>query len=689
MAGKTQGNSLYLKQDAKRAIVALRILSAQSVFSAGSGHLGAPLGLAPAMYALWAHEIRFDPTHPKWPGRDRFILSGGHASALYYALMHLAAFKDRSGQNSLPRKELENLRKLGSLTPAHPEYGHTVGVEMTTGPLGQGCATSVGMAAGAKWLNAVYSGKDLFNQRIFTFCGDGDFMEGVSSEAASLAGHWGLGNLVWIYDNNEVSIEGKTSLAFGENVPERFKAYGWNVETIENGEDWEAILQALTKTRFSKKPTLINLHTLIGRGLLDRQGTEKAHGGILKKEELETLYAQNDWDEEIFLAAPEEVFLHFQDTLGRRGAEAHQNWQNSFDVFRDQFPQKAIDLENIFSGNLPEHWINAFDALEKREAPCSTRISSGKMLFALADYFPWLLGGAGDVGPSTFTLLPREKDFGNPENSSFSYGGRNIHFGVREGAMGAISSGLALMGLRPFAGTFLAFFDYIHPAVRLAAMMKLPVIYIFTLDSIKVGEDGPTHQPVEQLAQLRAIPNLTVIRPADENETLQAWKVAALTKNSPVALVFSRQSVLQLTDKNQENFPLSKGAYVLKDFCKQDELPQCILMASGSELALVVSVAERLFASGISVRVVSFPSFELFEQQTPIYKEKIFPKTVRARIAVELGVSQGWEKYTGLDGAILSVENFGESGDGEALAQNRGFTEENLFNLAQKVLLRS
>lgn len=677
---------------AQKVISALRILSAESVYHAGSGHLGAPLGLAPALYALWAHEIIYDPALPSWPGRDRFILSGGHASVLYYVLMHLASFRDKEGKACLTREELRNLRKLGSLTPAHPEYGHTPGVEMTTGPLGQGCASSVGMAMGIKWLNASYGSDALFHQRVFVFCGDGDLMEGISAEAASLAGHWGLGNLVWIYDDNQVSIEGKTPLAFGENVPERFRAYGWHVEEIEDGEDWQAILSALRRSRGRSKPTLIDVHTVIGCGLADREGTEKAHGGTITRAELEGLYRHHGWSEKEFLTADEDVFAHFAENLAQRGAKAHVIWRRNFRNYIEKNPGKGLVLENIFQGTFPENWESLLQEPVQEKANCSTRISSGRALRKIAAALPFLLGGAGDVGPSTFTLLPGEQDFGKPDhrlpNFDFSYGGRNIYFGVREAGMGAICNGLALLGLRPFAGTFLAFFDYIHSAIRLAAMMQLPVIYVFSLDSIKLGEDGPTHQPVEQLAQLRAIPNLTLIRPADESECFQAWRLALLSKKEPVALILSRQAVPQLTSGKMADFPVARGAYILKEALNEDGLPDCILMASGSEVGLIDAVWERLAACGIKARMVSFPSFELFQKQSPQYQAHILPLAVRARIAVELGVSQGWEKYLGLEGGMLSVEAFGESGDGEALARSRGFTEGNLMNLVFEVLAR-
>ncbi|QCE33581.1 transketolase [Acetobacteraceae bacterium] len=686
MQDKVRNDPIHDIHGAEKAIAALRILSAESVYHAGSGHLGAPLGLAPALYALWAHEILYDPTNPLWEGRDRFILSGGHGSVLYYVLMHLAAFRDSKGQAYLTSEQLRKLRKLGSLTPAHPEYGHTLGVEMTTGPLGQGCASSVGMAAGVKWLQASYPDSNLFEQRIFTFCGDGDLMEGISAEAASLAGHWGLGNLVWIYDNNKVSIEGKTTLAFSEDVTARFKAYGWHIETVEDGEDWQAVLQALKKTRGRDRPTFIDLHTCIGRGLLNREGTERAHGGTLTKEELQTLYRLNNWHGKDFLAADQDVFAHFAETLGLRGQKAHEAWQRKFQIFKKDNPEKALCLENIFKGKLPQNWDQCLEEILSEKGSVSTRISSGKILSAIAETVPFLLGGAGDVGPSTFTLLANEKDFGGKEG--FSFTGRNFHFGVREAGMGAIANGIALIGLRPFVGTFLAFFDYIHPAIRLSAMMKLPVIYVFTLDSIKVGEDGPTHQPVEQLAQLRSIPGLTVIRPADECETQQAWHFAMEAKRTPIALIFSRQSVPQLTASHIADYPVSKGAYILKEACHENGLPECILMASGSEVALAEEVWKKLILSDVKARLVSFPSFECFEQQSEAYKEKILPSSVRARIAVELGVSQPWGKYLGLEGGMLSVEDFGESGDGEILARSRGFTEENLLDLVRKVLLR-
>jgi len=658
-----------------RAINTLRFLSADAVQRANSGHPGLPMGAAAMAYALWTRHLRHNPRNPRWPGRDRFVLSGGHGSMLLYSLLHLTGY-------DLPLDEIKNFRQWGSITPGHPEYGLTPGVETTTGPLGQGFATGVGMAIAAAHLTATFSrpGFELMDSYIYAIVTDGDLMEGVSSEAASLAGHLSLGRLIYLYDNNHISIDGSTSLAFTEDRAARFEAYNWHIQKVEDGNDVEAVDAAIQAAKKDPRPSLIVCTTTIGYGAPNKAGTAKAHGEPLGEEELNLAKENLGWPLEPRFYIPDDVLAHFREAIDR-GQKLEDEWKEKFAAYQRLHPEKGRELKRRLDGELPEGWDAGLPAFPTDEKGLASRVVSGKTINALAAKLPELLGGSADLEPSNKTWINDSPAFtkDTPE-------GRNFHFGVREHAMGAVLNGLALFGgLIPYGGTFLIFSDYMKPAIRIAALSHIPAIYVFTHDSIGLGEDGPTHQPIEHLAALRAVPNLTLIRPADANETVEAWKIAIQRRDGPTALALTRQALptldRSLADSAAE---LAKGAYVLSDFGAGE--PGLILMASGSEVSLIYNAAARLAAEGLSVRAVSFPSWELFEAQDAAYREAVLPKHIRARLAVEAGAGLGWERYVGSEGMVLSIERFGASAPAKILFEKFGFTVENVIAKAREVL---
>ena len=658
-----------------RAINTIRFLAADAVQQANSGHPGLPMGAAAMAYALWTRHLRHNPHNPHWPGRDRFVLSGGHGSMLLYSLLHLTGY-------DLPLEQLKNFRQWGSLTPGHPEYGLTPGVETTTGPLGQGFATGVGMAIAATHLAATFNrpGFDLIDSYIYGIVTDGDLMEGISSEAASLAGHLSLGRLVYLYDNNHISIDGSTDLAFTEDRAARFVAYDWHVQTLEDGNDVEAVDQAIQAAKADPRPSLILCRTTIGYGAPNKQGTAKVHGSPLGEEELKLAKENLGWPLEPRFYIPDDVLAHYRAAVDR-GQQAEAEWNQKFAAYQQAYPEQGADLQRRLDGALPQDWDADLPVFPADPKGLASRSASGKTLNALAPKLSELLGGSADLAPSNDTMLD-----GYPAFSKETPEGRNFHFGVREHAMAAAVNGMALFGgLIPYGGTFLVFSDYMKPAIRIAALAHIPSIFVFTHDSIGLGEDGPTHQPVEHLAALRAVPHMTVIRPADANETVAAWKLAITRRHGPTALILTRQALPTLDRSLADDAgELAKGAYVLSDF--GDKEPELILMASGSEVSLVYTAAGLLAAEGLNVRVVSFPSWELFEEQDQAYREAVLPKRIRARLAVEAGAAQGWERYVGSEGAIISMHRFGASAPGKILFEKFGFTVENVIEKAKELL---
>ena len=650
-----------------RAINTLRFLSADAVQQANSGHPGLPMGAAAMAYTIWTRHLRHNPRNPKWMGRDRFILSGGHGSALLYSLLHLTGY-------DLSLDDLKNFRQWGSITPGHPEYGLTPGVEMTTGPLGQGFATGVGMAIAQAHMAAHFNkpGHELIQSYIYAIVTDGDLMEGVASEAASMAGHLQLGRLVYLYDDNNISIDGSTELAFTENRALRFEAYGWHVQTVSDGNDVEAIDQAIQEAKRDPRPSLICVKSIIGFGSPKRQGTSKAHGEPLGDEELNAAKQNLGWPTEPRFFIPEDVLAFYRKAVDA-GREREFDWKMKLEAYGRLHPQVGSELNRRIAGKLPEGWEAELPTFPADPKGLATRASSGKIINALAPILPELIGGSADLAPSNNTKID-----GAPAFQKETRDGRNFHFGVREHAMGAVLNGMTLFcGVISYGGTFLIFSDYMKPAIRLAAISHIPSIFVFTHDSVGLGEDGPTHQPIEQLAALRAIPNLVTIRPADANEVREAWKVAVSRRNGPTALALTRQNVPTLEPSAGET--VSKGAYVLKDF----GTPEIILMASGSEVSLILAAAEKLHADGRGVRVVSFPSWELFEQQDEAYKESVLPKTLQARLAVEAAASFGWERYAK---SVLGIDHYGASAPAKVIFEKFGFTVENVVARAQDLL---
>jgi len=658
-----------------RAINTLRFLSADAIQQANSGHPGLPMGAAAMAYTIWTRHLRHNPHNPRWPGRDRFILSGGHGSMLLYSLLHLTGY-------DLPLDEIKNFRQWDSRTPGHPEYGLTAGVEMTTGPLGQGFSAGVGMAIAAAHLSAVFNQPDfeIFDAYIYGIVTDGDLMEGVASEAASLAGHLSLGRLIYLYDDNHISIDGSTEVAFTENRGARFEAYGWQVQKVADGNDVEAIDAAIQAAKGDPRPSIIMCRTTIGYGAPNKQGTAGVHGEPLGEEELKLAKENLGWPVEPKFLIPEDVLDFYREAV-KTGAGREAQWKQLLEAYQQAFPELAADLSRRLEGKLPEGWDEDLPAFPADEKGLATRVVSGKALNALAKKLPELIGGSADLEPSNKTWIADSPDFqkNTPE-------GRNFHFGVREHGMGAILNGIALYGsVIPYGGTFLVFSDYMKGAIRIAALAHIPVIYIFTHDSIGLGEDGPTHQPIEQLAALRATPHVTVIRPGDANETVEAWKWAVSHRDNPTALILTRQAVPTLDRSLVEAASgLARGAYVLSDFGEEE--PDLILMASGSEVSLIYQAAARLASEGIHARAVSFPSWELFEQQEQAYREAVLPKRVRARLAVEAGAGQGWERYVGLEGRVVSIERFGASAPYKVLFEKYGFTVENVIARAKELL---
>ena len=671
------------------AIDTIRTLAMDAVQAANSGHPGAPMGLAPVAYCLWQRFLRYDPEQPIWPNRDRFVLSVGHASMLLYALLHLTGVKavnpayETLGEPSVTLDAIKRFRQLDSPCAGHPEYRWTSGVETTTGPLGQGVATSVGMAIAQRWLAATYNrpGFELFDYDVYALAGDGCMMEGISSEAASLAGHLKLANLCWIYDDNKITIEGSTSLAFSEDVGRRFEAYGWNVLRVADANDLDALDDAFRRFRATQdRPTLIVVRSHIGYGSPHKQDTYEAHGSPLGEQEVRLTKQFYGWPEDAQFLVPEAVTALFRDGIGQRGHELSSAWEVRFEAYAKEHPDLADQVRRMQRRLLPEGWDADLPSFPADEKGVAGRVASGKVLNAIAGRVPWLLGGAADLAPSTNTRLTFE---GAGDFSAENHAGRNFHFGVREHAMSAVLNGMSLSKLRAYGSGFLIFSDYAKPAIRLSALMEIPTIHIFTHDSIGVGEDGPTHQPVEQLISLRAVPGLIVIRPADANEVAEAWRVIMQLKHEPVALILTRQNLPTLDRTRYASAAgVAKGAYVLADAAGGK--PDVLLLATGSEVADCVAAHEQLAAEGIGARVVSMPSWELFEHQDQAYKDSVIPPDIIARVAVEKGSILGWTRYTGLRGQIIGMRTFGASAPLKELQRRYGFTPENIVAAARE-----
>ena len=675
----------------QESINTIRTLAMDAVQAANSGHPGTPMALAPVAYNIWQEFLRFDPDDPIWPNRDRFVLSIGHASTLLYALLHLTGVKavnpkyETLGELSVTLEDIKQFRQLESRTPGHPEYRWTSGIETTTGPLGQGVATSVGMAIASRWMGAHFNrpGFEMFDYDVYAISGDGDMMEGIASEAASLAGHLKLSNLCWVYDNNKITIEGNTAWAFSEDVATRFLGYGWNVLRVGDANDQETLTRAFTSFKnTTDRPTLLIVDSHIAYGAPNKQDTHGAHGSPLGDEEIRLTKRNYGWPEDAKFLVPDEVLAHFAEGIGARGKALRDAWFVKFEEYGTEYPELAEHLYQMQHRQLPEGWdkdLPTFPADEKGDA---SRNTSGIVLNALAQNVPWLIGGSADLAPSTKTRLTFESagDF-----AAESTNGRNFHFGIREHAMGAILNGLSLSKIRPFGSGFLIFSDYGRPAIRLSALMELPVIHIFTHDSIGVGEDGPTHQPVEQLASLRAIPGLIDLRPADANEVSEAWRVIMQLRHEPVALILSRQN-LPTFDRAKYGSAagVAKGAYILAG--SGDDQPEVILMGSGSEVQLCVAAYEQLTAEGVKARVVSMPSWELFEKQDQTYRDSVLPPAITARVSVEQASTFGWARYVGLTGCSIGMETFGASAPLKALQQKFGFTVEHVVAEAKKQL---
>ncbi len=673
------------------SINTIRTLSMDAVQAANSGHPGTPMALAPLVYCLWQRVLRYDPDNPIWMNRDRFVLSAGHASMLLYSILHLTGVKavnakyERLGELSVKLEDIQHFRQLESKCPGHPEYRWTAGVETTTGPLGQGVATSVGMAIAERWLAAHFNrpGFELFHYHIYALAGDGDMMEGVSSEAASLAGHLHLSNLCWIYDNNRISIEGRTNLAFSEDVATRFLAYGWNVTRVGDVNDLEMLERAFQVFQATPdRPTLIIVDSHIGYGAPTKQDTSEAHGEPLGEEETRLAKRYYHWPENEKFLVPDGVRAHFQQGIGQRGAQLSAAWSALFASYRQQYPELAEQLRRIQWRELPDGWDRDLPSFAPDPRGLATRDVSGKVLNAIAKQVPWLVGGSADLAPSTKTRLTFEGAGDFEANSS---AGRNMHFGVREFAMGTVLNGLALSKVRAYGSTFLIFSDYARAAIRLSALMEIPVIYLFTHDSIGVGEDGPTHQPVEQLVSLRAIPGLIVLRPADANEVVEAWRVIMQLHHEPAALVLSRQA-LPIIDRSSyaPATGVAQGAYILAE--AEGGQPQVLLLATGSEVALCLQAYEQLKQEGIQARVVSMPSWELFARQSQDYRDHVLPPEVTARVAVEQASTLGWAHYTGLKGTVIGMHTFGSSAPLKDLLVKFGFTPEKIVSAAKAQL---
>ena len=673
------------------SINTIRTLAIDGVQQANSGHPGAPMALAPVAYCLWQQFLRYDPADPTWPGRDRFVLSNGHASMLLYAMLYLSGVRgvnpeyERIGEYAVTLDDIKKFRQLDSKTPGHPEYRLTAGVETTTGPLGQGVGNSVGMAITGKWLAERYNrpGFELFNYNVYAFCGDGDMMEGVSSEAASLAGHLKLPNLCWIYDDNKITLDGPAEWSFSDDVATRFRAYGWNVTTVADANDLVALADAYNNfLQTSDRPTLIMVHSHIGYGSPHKHDSNAAHGEPLGEEEVRLTKKNYGWPEDAKFLVPEGVRENFQEGIGKRGHQLREKWMTLFAGYQKQFPDLAGQIDQMQHRELPAGWDKNLPTFPADPKGLGTRESGGKVLNALAQNIPWLIGGAADLATSNKTTL---KFDGAGDFQAGGYGGRNLHFGVREHAMGAAVNGMAVSKVRAFGATFFNFSDYMRPSIRLAAIMEIPSIFVFTHDSIFLGEDGPTHEPIEQLASLRAMPGLMLMRPADANEVVEAWKVIIQLQHKPAALVLSRQALPTLDrTKYAAASGVAKGAYVLAD--ASGGKPEIILMATGSEVYLCVAAYEQLTAAGIKARVVSMPSWDLFEQQSDDYKRSVFPPEVKTRVAVEAAATFGWSQYVGMTGTVVGMHRFGASAPLKDLQKKFGFTPENVVAAAREAL---
>ncbi|MBN1662792.1 MAG: transketolase [Deltaproteobacteria bacterium] len=675
----------------QRCINTIRFLAADAVEKAKSGHPGMPMGAAAMAYVLWRRHVKHNPANPLWIDRDRVVLSAGHASMLLYAMLYLTGY-------DITLEDIQSFRQWGSKTPGHPERCQPPGAEMTTGPLGQGLASACGIALAEAHLAATYNrpGQDIIRHFTYVLASDGDLMEGVSAEACSLAGHLGLGKLIVLYDDNGVCLAGSTGLSFTEDVGMRFAAYGWHVEKVDEGNDTSAIDAAISKAKAeTNRPSIICVRTTIGYGAPNKENTSDAHGSPLGKEELLAAKKRLGWPAEPDFLIPEEVLAHFREAL-KTGQDLENQWEKRFSGYADQYPEPAREFQRIIAGTLPDDWESALPSFPDDSKDMATRKASETIMQAVAPRLPELMGGSADLNPSTFTWLKGLGDFQKPgtdsnavkgtTGSQWNFAGRNIHFGVREHAMAAMINGMAIHGgFIPYASTFLTFSDYMRPSIRLAAMMRLRVVYVFTHDSIGLGEDGPTHQPIEQVMNLRCIPNMTVIRPADANETAEAWKYALQNQNGPTALILTRQNLPVLNRSELEPAEcLQRGAYILWD--SSTILPQVILLATGSEVEIAMAAARKLFAEGLRVRVVSMPSWELFELQPPEYRDSILPASVRARVSVEAGVRIGWERHVGFDGAMVGMDNFGASAPAKVLYEKFGFTADNVVAVAKTLI---
>ena len=689
MAVSDQG-AVTGKQLDQLCINTIRTLSMDAVQKANSGHPGTPMALAPVAYSLWQQFLRYDPEDPIWPNRDRFVLSNGHASMLLYSMLYLAGVHSVNSkyevlsEPAVSLDDIKNFRQLGSKTPGHPEYRWTSGVETTTGPLGQGCGNSVGMAIAERWLAEHFNrpGFEIFNYNIWVFCGDGDMMEGISSEAASVAGHLKLANLCWIYDNNKITIEGKTDLAFSEEVAARFLSYGWDVTHVHDANDLGQLATAYTHALGVKdRPKLIIVDSHIGYGSPNRQDTKEAHGEPLGEEEIKLTKRAYGWPEDAKFLVPHGVRENFRDGIGKRGKQLRNQWTTLFTKYRAQFPDLANEIDRMQRRELPDGWDKELPSFPADAKGLASRDSSAKVLNAIAKNHPWLMGGSADLYPSTKTRLTFD---GAGDFEAGQYNGRNFHFGIREHTMGAIVNGMSLSKIRPYGSTFLIFSDYMKAPIRLSAIMEVPAIWIYTHDSIGVGEDGPTHQPIEQLASLRAVPGLITLRPADANEVVEAWKVIMKQRHEPVALILTRQALPTLDRaKYAPASGAARGAYILAD--AEGGKPQVILMATGSEVSICVDAYEKLKQEGIKARVVSMPSWEIFERQDQSYRDQVLPPDLTARVAVEQAATFGWAHYVGMKGRIIGMRTFGASAPLKDLQKKFGFNPETVMQAAREL----
>ncbi len=668
-------STIATSEIAELSINTIRTLSMDAVQKANSGHPGMPMGMAPQAYVLWAKIMSYNPDDPRWPGRDRFVLSAGHGSMLLYSMLHLTG-------HDLPLEALKNFRQLGSRTAGHPEYWDAPGIETTTGPLGQGFSNGVGMALAAKHLGALFNKKNypIIDHNIYAICSDGDIMEGISAESASLAGHLGLDNIIYVYDDNHISIEGNTALAFSEDVPKRFEAYDWHVQIVDDANDVEAFEQAVKEAQsVAGKPHLIVTRSYIAYGSPNKQDTAAAHGAPLGDDEVRLTKENLGWDPDRQFYIPDEVKAHFQEMVSER-KQQYQEWEEMFAEYKREYPDLGAEFERRMEGNLPERWEDDLPSFQPDDGKIATRKASGAVLQPLARAVPELLGGSADLAPSTKTLIDDSGDFARD-----AFHNRNVRFGVREHAMGGMVNGMSLYrGVRPYGATFLIFSDYMRPSIRLGAMMQLPNIYVFTHDSIGLGEDGPTHQPIEHLSSLRAIPNLLVLRPADANEVTECWKIAIRQTDRPTALILTRQG-LPILDRTQlaGASEVTKGAYVLKDAAGE---PDVILIATGSEVSLALDSAQALAEDGVQARVVNMCSWELFEEQDAAYQETVLPRQITKRVVIEAGRHTGWERYGGSDGEYITVETFGKSAPGGEVFKHFGFSVDNIVNKAKSLL---